>query len=476
VALSIRARLITWYSALLLLALGSFIAVVLWVHWRLLLRQYDESLDTLSRMAANVVESEMTERSNLRLAAADTEEVVRAPDHTIKVLDATGHPLISDSGFPIDADEQSRLLSPGVRTVPARDGRSWRIVVRSGRAGNEPYLVAVGAPLDEVLEQWQALVQASAIGLPLVLLLGATGGWWLARHGLQPLTSMAAQAREITARTADSRLNVPQAGDELSHLAESFNRVLDRLGEALAEQRRFMADASHELRTPVSIIRTATEVTLSRPARDAAEYKEALEAIAQQSSRLARLVDDMLVLARADAGGYPMTVSDVDLGELARECVRDLALQASERRLTVSQDTSAGVTVRGDEALLRRVLMNLLHNAIVYTPIGGRVHVGIDATTDAVEVRVSDSGPGIPAADQLRVFERFVRVDPARAGGGAGLGLAIARWIVETHGGSLRLVESGPTGSIFAARFAAPAASASTQAVAAGIPHERSFR
>jgi heavy metal sensor kinase len=454
VPLSIRARLIAWYSALLLLALGSFIALVLWVHWRLLLRQYDEEIETLSAMAVNVIDEEMGERADLKLAAGDTEEVVRAPDHVVKVLDAAGNPFISGgAAVPFVVRDRSLVSRVGIHNVSAADGRPWRIVIRDGRVANQQYFIAVGAPLDNILDQWRTLVKAAAIGLPLVLVLGAIGGRWLARRALIPLTAMASQARDITAQTAASRLRIPPSADELAHLAESFNRVLDRLGEALAEQRRFMADASHELRTPVSIIRTATEVTLSRPERETAEYKEALEAIAQQSGRLARLVDDMLVLARVDAGGYPIVMTNVDLGQLARDSVRDLTLQAAERRIALDYRGPSSICVNGDEMLLRRVITNLVHNAIVYTPIGGRVNVSLDAADDAVELRVTDSGPGIPASDRHRVFERFVRLDSARAGGGAGLGLAIARWIVEAHGGSLTLAETGPAGSVFAARF-----------------------
>jgi heavy metal sensor kinase len=463
VALSLRARLIAWYSALLLLALGSFIAVVLSVHWRLVLREYDASLETLSVMAANVIEEEMGERSNLKLAAGDTEEVVRAPERIVKILDPDGHPLVTTGlELPVNAREQRVLAREGVRTVTAVDGRPWRLAVRRGHIDNESFFIVVSAPIDGVRRQWRALVEASAIGLPLVLIVGGVGGWWLARHGLMPLTTMAAQARDITVRTPDSRLQVPPLGDELSHLAESFNHVLDRLSAGLEDQRRFMADASHELRTPVSIIRTATEVTLSQPTREPAEYAEALEAIGQQSARLARLVDDMLVLARADAGGYPFMTTAVDLGSVARDGVRDLTLQASDRRITVDCQAPPGIVVQGDEMLLRRVITNLLQNAIAYTPIGGHVEVSLTADADEVELRVCDSGPGIPEADQRRVFERFVRLDTARAGGGAGLGLAIARWIVEAHGGSLTLVTSGPTGSVFAARLPrrAPARSA----------------
>jgi signal transduction histidine kinase len=146
-----------------------------------------------------------------------------------------------------------------------------------------------------------------------------------------------------------------------------------------------------------------------------------------------------------------MTV--VDLGSLARDGVHDLTPHASDRQITVDCQVASGITVQGDEMLLRRVITNLLQNAIAYTPIGGQVEVSLTTTPDDVELRVRDSGPGIAEADQRRVFERFVRLDTARAGGGAGLGLAIARWIVEAHGGSLTLVTSGPGGSVFAARL-----------------------
>jgi signal transduction histidine kinase len=262
---------------------------------------------------------------------------------------------------------------------------------------------------------------------------------------------MALQAREITADTACARLTVPPARDELAHLGEAFNRVLDRLGRALDERQRFMADASHELRTPVSTIRTAVDVTLSRPDRDAAEYREALETVAQQGSRLARLVDDMLVLARADAGGYRLVVTDVDVGDVAADCVRELTPLARSRRVALTNDARRGTFLRGDETPLRRLLLNLLTNAILYTPPGGRSTITCEGRADVCELHVSDTGPGIPAEDQDRIFQRFIRLNPARGADGVGLGLAIARWIAESHGGTLRIAYSGATGTRFTA-------------------------
>jgi two-component system OmpR family sensor kinase len=230
--------------------------------------------------------------------------------------------------------------------------------------------------------------------------------------------------------------------------------VLDRLGSALSTQRRFMADASHELRTPVSIMRTAADVTLSRPARDEEEYREALGAVSQQASRLTRLVDDMLVLARADGGGYPMSMARVDLAVLSAETAHDLQPISCGRDVGV-QVAMTAAEIEGDETLLRRMIFNLLHNAIMYTPDGGTVRLTGGAVGSGVELKVSDTGPGIPPDARERVFERFVRLDPARGAGGSGLGLAIARWIAEVHGGTLGIDSSGPDGTTFVARFVA---------------------
>jgi heavy metal sensor kinase len=310
--------------------------------------------------------------------------------------------------------------------------------------------VAVGAPLDEAIEQWHTLLKACLIGIPLALLFAVAGGLWLGRHGLRPLTGMAAEAHAITAQTLDSRLTVPPSTTELTQLAGSFNRVLDRLGSALSTQRRFMADASHEIRTPVSIMRTAADVTLSQPRRDESEYREALVAIAQQTTRLTRLVDDMLVLARADGGGYPMVMTSVDLAAVVNECVRELGARAEDKGITVHTSLEP-LTLTGDEALLRRMLSNLVGNALAYTAKGGSVDISLAKADGRLTLSVADTGPGIPPEDRERVFERFVRLDPARAAGGAGLGLAIARWVAEAHGGTVRVVSSGSDGTVFAA-------------------------
>jgi signal transduction histidine kinase len=247
-------------------------------------------------------------------------------------------------------------------------------------------------------------------------------------------------------------LSSPGAGAELDQVAAAFNLVLERLGSALSTQRRFMADASHELRTPLSTMRTAADVTLSQPSRDEAEYRDALSVVAQQTSRLSRLVDDMFILARADGGGYPLKPADLDLDAIVDDAVREFRAAAQAKQIDL-RAAATPAPMRGDEALLRRMFGNLLGNALTYTPAGGMVDVTLVGDAESLVLRVRDTGGGIPLADRERVFERFVRLDPARAAGGAGLGLAIARWVAEAHGGRLDIETSGSDGTVFAARF-----------------------
>ncbi|HEY3886537.1 MAG TPA: ATP-binding protein, partial [Vicinamibacterales bacterium] len=385
-------------------------------------------------------------------ATHEMEAVVRRHQYVVEVLDRDGRPVGAAESIQLPASVRTTARPRAMANIRGADGREWRVSVREGSGSSQPYTVAVAAPLDELNEQWHTLLSACAIGLPLLILLAAGGGWWLGRAGLRPLTAMASEARDITAVTLERRLSIPDAGEELQQLAESFNHVLARLGTALSTQRRFMADASHELRTPVSIMRTAADVTLARSHREDAEYREALGVVAEQSARLARLVDDMLVLARADAGGYPLARADVDVGSLVRAAVRDLAGRADEKRIKVHVEAERA-SIIGDETLLRRLFENLLSNALKYTPNDGAVGVSVVRSNGHVLLRVSDTGPGIPPQECERIFERFVRLDPARESGGAGLGLAIARWVADAHDGTVRIASSGPGGTVFEAAF-----------------------
>jgi two-component system OmpR family sensor kinase len=433
----------------MLFGIALFSATVLSLYWRLVLKQSDESLKALSITAVNVVGSELAEHASLEQAAREMESMVPRRDYVVSVMDASGVPTHEIAGgLPIVAITRSNAGAVFAETVTATTGQQWRVMRRTAQYHGHGFTVVVAAPMAEVLEHWWTLLRACAIGVPFVLTIAAVGGWIVGRRGLHPLAEIAAQARRITPRALDSRLIVANAGVELQDVATAFNRVLDQLGNALSTQRQFMADASHELRTPVSIMKTAADVTLSQDDRDPGEYRDAVGVMAQQSARLARLVDDMLVLARADGGGYPIKLDEVDVDVVVAEGIRELASRAAAKQIHLTSHVEP-ICVKADEALLRRMFGNLLANALIYTPDEGAVDVRVEAHDGGVRIHVADNGPSIPEADRERVFARFMRLDPARSAGGAGLGLPIARWIAEAHGGDVELLRTGPGSNVF---------------------------
>jgi heavy metal sensor kinase len=265
---------------------------------------------------------------------------------------------------------------------------------------------------------------------------------------------MSGQASRIGAENLHERLHVKNPQDELGQLAASFNELLDRVSRSFERQRRFVADASHELRTPIAILCGEAEVTLSQPERTQAEYRESLDILREEAKRLKHIVEDLFTLARADAGQYRLTLSDFYLDELASECCKNVRTLASAKRIAIGCETEGELPIRADEALIRRMLLNLLDNAIKYTPAGGKVCIRCGEQGEQYCLSVEDSGSGIPEDLQPRIFERFFRADKARShaesdSGGAGLGLAITAWIAGVHGGAIELTRSGSEGSVF---------------------------
>ena len=280
------------------------------------------------------------------------------------------------------------------------------------------------------------------------------GGWFLARRSLSPVVAMADRARKIGVESLNARLPVANPRDELGLLASTFNELLARLESSVEQQRQFMADASHELRTPVNIARTAARVALQQPTRAEAEYREALDVVEQETIRLSRLVDDMFTLTRADAGSYPVRATPIYLDELIGEVARASGVVAATREVSIAVECVHPAPLTGDEDLIRRLMINVIDNAVRFSPAGGAVRVALDRAGGDYAISVTDQGPGITADVQSRIFERFYRVDKARSrdgvsDGGAGLGLALARWIAQAHGGDIRLATSSRLGSTF---------------------------
>jgi signal transduction histidine kinase len=308
------------------------------------------------------------------------------------------------------------------RSVPGLDEPSRLFATRVGRN-----VLVVGATTQDRAETLAAFRNELLIAGPVALLLASAAGYLLAGFALRPVESMRRRAAEISADTPGERLPVPETGDELERLGETLNAMLDRLEEALERERGFVADAGHELRTPLAILRTELEVAV-RQAGSVDELKEAIGRSVQEVDRLSQLAEDLLVIARSEDGGLPLRVERVDVDELFAAVLRRVELRARAEGKHVAAER-AQAAVQGDRVRLEQALVNLVDNALRY---GG---ASIELAARGTELHVLDDGPGFPPDFLERAFERFSRADTARGRGGAGLGLAIARTIAEAHGG-----------------------------------------
>jgi len=285
------------------------------------------------------------------------------------------------------------------------------------------------------------------LAIPAALLIAAVGGFLLVRRSLAPVAAIAETASRIQAEDLSTRIAIADPGDELGRLGAVLNDLFDRLERSFAQQRQLIADTSHELRTPVTVIRSEAEVALSRE-RTPEEYRAALEIVRSESAHLTHLIEGVLTLARADARQIRIADEPFSLTAVVLESVRTAGTLARARSVELEPRADGLMPMRGDPELIRRMLLNLLDNAIKFSDAGGRVHVTAEANGSNYIVRVADSGRGIPETDQPKIFDRFYRADPARVRDGQGLGLAIVRWIAEAHHGTVRLASSGPGGSV----------------------------
>jgi len=452
-ALSLRARLTIWYTVVLVLALGLFGLNVLVVEQRLGQRRMDEQLDELHATLMKVLRGELEEGGTLNAAAKEALETVGAPGMAVAVLDEHWRPLAAPVGDVSLAELGPRPWPDAAATTVQAAAGPWRVHARrervSARTGEASILVAVARPMSDVSREQGSVREAMLVGFPLALILAGAGGLWLASVGLAPITRMAEQAARIQPKSLED-LGESGRRDELGKLARAFNGLVARLRNALQTQQQFMADASHELRTPISVVRTAADVALARDHRDEEDYRETLSIVRDQSRQLSRLVEDMLTLARADAGGAQLRTVSLYLDDVVADCRRAVAVLAADRGIAIrTTPTDVEIPYNGDEQLLRQLVLNLMQNAVQHTPQGGSMSVDTEVWADRVEIRVTNTGHGIPEADRERIFHRFVQLDPAREGRGTGLGLPIARWIAEAHRGHLILESSGPEGNVF---------------------------
>lgn len=437
--LSVRARLTLWHAGVLTLIVCVFAAgVLLFVQARIidgLDRHVGRALTTIDWVYHHEPEEiqDLASESGIAL---------------FRVI-VDGKLLYQTEGW--ERAELSRALrdqtSLPAESWKAKDGRHYRV-----QASAEPsYSVAAAIDESPLRETFWALAAILAIGVPLAAGLAVAGGYFLAGRVLSPVGAMADKAREISGDSLGERLPVGNPQDEFGRLATVFNDTLSRLHDSIDRLRRFTADASHELRTPLTAMRSVGEVALQAEL-DPGKYREVIGSMLEEVDRLTRLVDSLLMLTRAESGATRPVRELVELTALAGSVAEHLRVLAEEKRQRLSVEAVAGVKAVCDPAILRLGLMNLLHNAIKYTPSGGAICVRAKATASGQPaIEVQDTGPGIPVAHHERIFERFYRMDPdqAKDSGGAGLGLAIARWAVAANGGRIELESAEAKGSLF---------------------------
>jgi heavy metal sensor kinase len=479
---SVRVRLTLWYTAVLALVLVALSLITYFIFWRSTLQRTDMNLSELSEAFLTTLDAEVKDQSgpdSLKLAGVVAITEHRFRDHVFAIFDDAGKIVVSSQDVPPAASATSTstsrpLSSHSFRRFFDASSRSDRLFgeVKGGEdgyrgfarhfsSGGKTYTLFILQSLHPQQEMLEEVASTFAWVIPIALLLASAGGYFLARKSLAPVVAMSSQAGRIGAANLHERLAVQNDRDELGQLARSFNSLLDRLSESFERQRRFMADASHELRTPVAILRGEAEVALSQQARSLEEYRESLGVLHHEAERLTHIVEDLFTLTRADAGQYPLQPGDFYLDELVGECVHSARTLALAREISLNLEETPEAPIRADESLLRRMILNLLDNAIKYTSETGRVTVTCRRAGEEYVLSITDTGGGIPAELQPRIFERFFRADKARSreengGSGAGLGLSISRWIAEAHHGRLELTRSDSIGSTFTAYLPAP--------------------
>ena len=449
---TIRARLTLWYVALLALILCAFCAFLYFSLSRTLHDETDRALADAARGALDTLDV----RDGVAHLGETPDGLVSG---TLVVLaDVQGQPLNANvpaaTVLPLAASAREAGSGPLLTTV-ALQGDEWRVLSQPVDGGGQTTAVLQVARSEQGVEvALDRLLLLMGLAVPLALLLAVAGGLFLASRALGPIDRITRTAARIGAADLSRRLALPASPDEVGRLAATFDRMLERLEEAFARQRRFTADASHELRTPLALLTSRADVALARP-RTLAEYREALTGVRDDAARMAQLLGELLTLARVDRGQELLAREPVALADLVADTLAALEPLATDRQVALQVGALLPCIVTGDQTRLTQLLINLVDNALKYTPAGGRVTVGLARDADMALLSVADTGIGIPPEHLPRLFERFYRVDAARTrtAGGAGLGLAIAEWIAQAHGGTIAVTSRSGGGSVFSVRL-----------------------
>ncbi|HUO66467.1 MAG TPA: ATP-binding protein [Gammaproteobacteria bacterium] len=460
---SLGFRLVVWFASVLT-AVYLFVAAAMFLELGRYLktnfgdalrRRADEVGEILATAGAPIDEAAISNEIRSRLLPESNNRFVRVSRSDGTVVYRSGPPV--DRSFDPDAvaatDAAKSAQSKSVRQFLTPGGTSMLVVARSVTATSGSYDIEVGASLEQIQLVLNYVLILLIVAVPVLVGVSTSGGYFLIKRALKSVDHIAKTAEQISHHNLSERLPVAKTGDELERLSISVNRMIGRLDEAFQTTRRFLADASHELRTPLTVIKgELEEVAGSKNLSE--ELRERTGSVLEEVERLTHIVEGLLAVARLDAGEAQREWLRFDLAELVATTADQMKLLAEDQRITLVCNTGSRVDVEGDHVRLKQVIVNLLDNAIKYTPEGGSIHLSVRAQDRAV-LEIVDTGIGIPKDELAHVFERFFRVDKARSRNveGTGLGLAIVKSICTAHGAEIETESTIGRGSCFRIKF-----------------------
>jgi heavy metal sensor kinase len=473
---SLRFKLTLWYVLILGILLISFSTFLYFTLSKSLHRDVDNKLRSLAELIASESSSPLSKFGFGSIEQAlETSMNLKPIGKFIQVFD--------ESGKIGPKSENLKNVQLPISLNALKNASKGLITFETNRSiGNTPLriitfpvvennhvtkIVQIASSLEEVEDALNTLFIILIITVPLALMVAILGGEFLAHKALKPVDHITQTARMITSQNLNQRIDPPKVKDEISRLAETFNEMISRLDQSFRQIKQFSSDASHELKTPLTILKGEVEVTL-RKERTTQEYRQTLKSNLEEINRMSQIVEDLLLLSKADTGQIRLNKEDIDLTEILNEVVAQMDLLARSKRLNLSASNHhQNIHILGDALRIRELFINLIENGIKYTEEGGSIHVTVQKEypppvrnqsdlvegerEEFVEIIVSDSGIGIAEEDQERIFNRFFRVDKARSReqGGSGLGLSICKWIVEAHQGEIKVESELGKGSSF---------------------------
>jgi heavy metal sensor kinase len=457
----IRSRLTLWYVAIFGSLFAAYICSACFLqYWQLKQQLYHaevQDMETVQGLLYFTADGQLS----LHEEYFNRPESRRLLDRMLEVLDSNGKVLFRNRkldgnalGGGLQPDEGVNGFSP--RSLRLADGTPVLVISHAHVLQGTPVLIRLAYSTEPLRLQSLQLLGLLALVLPIALIAAGFAGYRFVIKVLNPLEQMATLTERITARRLNERIPVKNPEDELGHMALVLNGLLERLQESFEKLQRFTSDVSHELRTPLAAVRSVGEVGLQQE-HDAEKYRDIIGSMLEEVAKLTAMIDTLLTIAHADSGAIQLQQTTFALMDLVQEAVAVIGVLAEDKEQTLVVTGDQRALVCADRAFLRMALVNLLDNAVKYSPAGSSIHVSLyivgsdTGLAQFVELAIQDEGPGIPEGAQQRVFDRFYRLDEARSRdtGGFGLGLPIAKWAVEAHGGTINVKTSLPTGAIF---------------------------